>query len=68
MYKLIWVENDDPLKTQHEITEVLAWDSITKEDVELILEQFEEEYTMSEEEYDKITYLINKRDDFPNMQ
>lgn len=68
MYKLVWVENNDPLKTQHEITGVVAWDCITKEDVESILKQFEEEYTMSSEEYDKIGCLIDKRDDFPNIQ
>lgn len=67
MYKLVWVENDDPLKTQHEINDVLAFASITVDDVNDVLAEMEKDYELSEEEYDDISYFINNCDDFPNM-
>lgn len=68
MYKLIWIDEDTEPKVQREIENVLAFDSLAKDDVDLILEQFEEDITLSKDEYDEIARRIDKRDDFPNLQ
>lgn len=67
MYKLIWIDEGDEQKVQHEINDVLAFDSISIDDVNNVLEGMEKDYKLSDEEVDEISYLIDKRDDFPNI-